>query len=132
VESTTAYYRSLRNFPAKPADAQIPILTNPPARPYKVIGRLAFESDRGWNFLRKSMIYNAQIHGADAVFLRNATTRREVRIRHVPPRVDYYRVSRRGEHGKIETQLVPYMRTEYPQRWVSEITAIDAQMIVFE
>jgi hypothetical protein len=78
------------------------------------------------------MIYNAQIHGADAVLLRSATTRREVKIQHLPPRVDYYRASRRGEHGKIETHLVPYWRTEYPQRWVNDITAIDAQMIVFE
>ena len=96
-----------------------------------MIGRLAFESDRGWNFLRKSMIYNAQIHGADAVWLKSAATRREVTFQQVPPRVDRYPVSRRSNHGKIETRWLPYMRPEPPRRWVSDITAIDARMIVF-
>jgi hypothetical protein len=66
VKSTAIYYSSIQDYPAKPLDAAIPILTRPPAKPYKVTGRIAFESDRGRNFLRKSMIYNAQIHGADA------------------------------------------------------------------
>jgi hypothetical protein len=82
VKSTAIYYRSIKDYPAKPLDAAIPILTRPPVRPYKVIGRMAFESDRGWNFIRKSMIYNAQIHGADAVLLRTAKTRREVSLQY--------------------------------------------------
>ena len=110
----------------------ITILTEPPVRPYKVIGRLAFESDEGWNFLRKSMIYNAQMHGADAVLLRTAKTRREVSVQHAPPKVDWYPAHRRGKHGKIYTRRVPYFRPGYPVRWVKEITAIDAEMIVFE
>jgi hypothetical protein len=132
VESTAIYYTSIRDYPAKPPDAPIPILTEPPRRPYKVIGRLAFESDEGWNFLRKSMIYNAQIHGADAVLLRTARTRREVSFQYAPPRVERYPAHRRGKHGKIETRWVPYLRPGYPVRWVKEITAIDAEMIVFE
>jgi hypothetical protein len=116
VESTSVYYKSLRNFPAKRPDAQIPILTNRPTRPFRVIGRLAFESDRGWNFLRKSMIYNAQIHGADAVWLKRSSSRRKVTFQHVPPRLDW---------GL-------YMRPEPPIRWVSDLTTIDAWMIVFD
>jgi hypothetical protein len=85
VKSTAVYYRSLQDFPAKAPNAQIPIFTNRPTRPFKVIGRLAFESDQGWNFLRKSMIYNAQIHGADGVWLKGSRTRREVTFQHVPP-----------------------------------------------
>jgi hypothetical protein len=132
VKSTSVYYKSLKDLPAKPLDAQIPILTNRPTRPFKVIGRLAFESDEGWNFLRKSMIYNAQIHGADAVWLKSSSTRREVTFQHVPPRMDFYPVSRRGKHGKIDTRWAPYMRPEPPIRWVSDLTTIDAWMIVFD
>jgi hypothetical protein len=131
VKSTAIYYKSLRNFPAKPPDAEIPILTIRPTRPFKVIGRLAFESDQGWNFLRKSMIYNAQVHGADAVWLKSAKSRREVSYQHVPPRMDWYPVSRRSKNGKIDTRWAPYMRPEPPRRWVNELTAIDARMIVF-
>ena len=132
VKSTSVYYKSLKDFPAKPPDAQIPILTIRPTRPFRVIGRLAFESDEGWNFLRKSMIYNAQIHGADAVWLKSSKTRREVTFQHVPPRMDFYPVSRRGKHGKIDTRWAPYMRPEPPIRRVSDLTTIDARMIVFD
>jgi len=132
VESTSVYYKSLKDFPAKAPDAQIPILTIRPKRPFTVIGRLAFESDRGWNFLRKSMIYNAQVHGADAVWLKSSKTRREISFQHLPPRMDWYPVSRRSNHGKIDTRLAPYMRPEPPLRWVSDFTAIDARMIVFD
>ena len=132
AESTAVYDKALRDFPAKRPDAQIPILTNRPKRPFKVIGRLAFESDQGWNFLRKSMIYNAQIHGADAVWLKGSNTRREVTFQHVPPRMDWYPVSRRDKHGKIDTRWAPYLRPESPRRWVSDLIAIDVRMIVFK
>ncbi len=90
VNSTAAYYTSYgsRVYPAKPAAAVIPILTKFPSSPYTAIGRLAFESDRDWLFLRKSMVYNARVHGADAVVLKSATTRREISFRQVPPQVD--------------------------------------------
>jgi hypothetical protein len=119
VKSTSVYYKSLKHFPAKPPDAQIPILTNRPTRSFKVSGRLAFESDEGWNFLLKSMIYNAQIHGADAVWLKSSKTRRKVTFQHVPPRLEFLGSS------------ASYMRPEPPLRWVSDLTAIDARMIVF-
>jgi hypothetical protein len=132
AKSTAVYYKSLQDFPAKPPNAQIPIFTNRPTRPFKVIGRLAFESDQGWNFLRKRMIYNAQIHGADGVWLKGSRTRREVRLQHVPPRMDWYPVSRRGKDGKIDARWAPYMRPEPPRRWVNDLTAVDARMIVFQ
>lgn len=132
VKSTAVHYRSIRDYPPKPLDAAIPILTRPPAGPYKVIGKLAFESDHGWDFLRKSMIYNARIHGADAVLLRTAKTRRDVSIQYLPPQMDWYPAYRRGKHGNVETRWVPYLRAQRPLRWVDEITTIDAEMIVFE
>ena len=76
-----------------------------------MIGRLAFESDQGWNFLRKSMIYNAQIHGADARLAEELATRREVTFQHVPPRMDWYPVSRRGKEGKIDTRWAAIYET---------------------
>jgi hypothetical protein len=39
VKSTAVYYKSIQDYPAKPGDAPIPILTAPPGRPYKVIFR---------------------------------------------------------------------------------------------
>jgi len=136
VKSTAVYYKSysIRAYPAKPPEAVIPILVQPPRRPHTVIGRLAFESDRGWSFLRKSMVYNAQIHGADAVVLKSAPTRREVSIRQVPPQIDWVPAGtrRHGKHGRVSTHWVPFLRPGYTQRWVNEITAIDAEMIVFE
>ena len=95
-ESTSVYYKSLKDFPAKPPDARFRFSIRP-TRSFKVIGRLAFESDGGWNFLR-SMIYNAQIHGADAVWLKSSSTRREVTFQHGPPRMDFYRSAL--QHGK--------------------------------
>jgi len=110
----------------------IPILGEAPGRPYTVIGRLASESDRGWHFLRKSMVYNAQIHGADAVVLKNATTRREVSFQRVPPQGDWVPTFRRGKGGEVYARRVPFLRPGYAQRWVNIITTIDAEMIVFE
>ena len=71
VPSTSAYYLSYTEkvFPPKPKDAPIPILSKAPDRPYKVIGRLAFNTGRGWRFLRDSMLYNARANGADLVLL---------------------------------------------------------------
>ena len=40
-------------------------------------------------------------------------------------------VSRRGEDGKIATRWAPYLRPEPPLRWVNDLTAVDARMIVF-
>ena len=78
------------------------------------------------------MIYNAQTHGADAVWLKTSKLRREVTWQHVPPRMDFYPVSRRTKDGKIDTRWAPYMRPEPPRRWVSDLTTIDARMIVFD
>ena len=135
VKPTAAYYTSYtrRVHPAKPADAAIPILARFPSGPYTAIGRLAFASDRGWPFLRKSMVYNARVHGADAVVLRSATTRHEVSLRKIPPQVDWVPTgSRRGQQGKVYSHRVPFVRPGYTQRSVEVITAIDAEMIVFE
>jgi hypothetical protein len=78
------------------------------------------------------MIYNAQVHGADAVVLKSITTRREVSVQRVPSQVDWFSIYRRDKYGNIRRNMVPYVRPGYTQRRRSEITAIDAEMIVFE
>jgi hypothetical protein len=131
VKSTAVYYRPIKDYPAKSPETSIPILTGAVGRPYKVIGRFTFQTDRGWNFARESMIYNAQVHGADAVLLWAANSHREVSVQYAPPKVDWYPAYRHSKHGKVSTR-VPYVRPGYPVRWVNEITTIDAAMIVFE
>jgi hypothetical protein len=134
VKSTAAYFTptSSRVYAPKPIDAPVPILNTPPRRPFTVIGRLAFETDRGWSFLHKSMVYNAQIHGADAVILRRVTSRRQVSFERMPPELDWVPMFRRGKDGKVRGRMIPFTRPGHVQRWVTVITAIDAEMIVFE
>ena len=136
VESTAQFYMpyTTKTFPPKPPEAVIPILGKAPPESYTKIGRLAFETDLGWKFLRKSMIYNAQANGADAVILKNVSTRDRLNTVQVPPRMEYYPVQNyyRGRHGKVygSTQWIPYFQPGYTQQWVDQITAIDAEMIV--
>lgn len=136
VESTTQFYMpyTTKTYPPKPPETPIPILGKAPPERFTKIGRLAFETDLGWKFLRKSMIYNAQVHGADAVLLKNVSTREKLNTVQVPPRIDYYPVQNyyRGRHGKVygSTQWIPYFQPGYTQQWVDQITAIDAEMIV--
>jgi hypothetical protein len=78
------------------------------------------------------MVYNAQIHDADAVILKRATSRREVSFERTPPQVDWVPMFRRSKNGNVEGRMVPFVRPGYIQRWVNVIMAIDAEMIVFE
>ena len=136
VQSTAQYYMpyTTKVYPPKPPDTVIPILGKAPPEKYTTIGKLAFETDLGWKFLRKSMIYNAQVNGADAVVLKNVATREKLNTVQVPPRVDYYPVQNyyRGKHGKVygSTQWIPFFQPGYTQQWIDQITAIDAEMIV--
>ena len=36
------------------------------------------------------------------------------------------------KEGKVSTHWTPFFRPGYTQRWVNDITAIDAEMIVLE
>jgi hypothetical protein len=138
VQSTAQYYMpyTTKVYPPKPHDAFVPILGKAPPEKFTAIGKLAFETDLGWKFLRKSMVYNAQINGADAVVVKKVATRQQVSSAQVPPRVDWVPVPGyyRGRHGRIygSTQWVPYFQPGYVQHWVDQITAIDAEMIVIK
>ncbi len=124
-------------YPPKPRDAVIPILGRAPDRPHEVIGRLAFSTGRGWRFLRESILYNARANGADAVILRETTSRRQLEIVTVPPRFTWiplpgpvYRTKKGTCYGG--TQWIPDFRPGYtsPATWM--LTGIDAEMIVFK
>ena len=139
VESTSVYYMpyTTKAYPPKPPDAPIPILGKAPPERYTAIGKLEFSTDLGWRFLHKSMVYNAQRNGADAVILKKFTSRRDVVYTEVPPRMDwmpvpggYYR-NNKGQTWSY-TNWVPIYRPGYIQPWMNEITAIDAEMIVLK
>lgn len=143
VESTADFYIPYTTdvYTPKPKDAPIPILGKSPSRPHKTIGRLRFSSDLGWRFMRESMLYNARANGADAVILRSADSREQVRLAQVPPRTDWIPVpgpvivtqNKKGNNTYYQSgpSYVPVFRPGYWQQVVDTITAIDAEMIVF-
>lgn len=137
VKDTARYYVAYTSnvYPPKP-DVPIPILGKAPSERHTVIGCLKFESDQGWNFMRRSMIYNAQMNGADAVVLRATSQRQQMSLLQVPPQMDWIPVSNwyRDKKGNVwgGTSWIPYYRPGYVQPYVEEITGIDAQMIVFK
>lgn len=137
VKSTEQYYipYTMKTYPPKPPDAFIPIVGKPPREGYVTIGRLAFQSYNGWNFMRKSMIYNAQIHGADAVVLKDVSSNTQTAFYQVPPQFNYVPVTGTYcKNGKsyTYTNFIPVYQPGYLQPYTSTITAIDAEMIVLK
>jgi hypothetical protein len=138
VKDTARYYVAFtpKVYPPKPPDAPIPILGKAPKERHAVIGGLKFESDQGWNFMRRSMIYNAQANGADAVVLKATNERRQMSYLQVPPQMDWVPVSNwyRDKKGNVwgGTSWIPFYRPGYVQPYLQEITGIDAEMIVLK
>jgi hypothetical protein len=145
VSSTSQFYFPATTdvYPPKAKDAPIPILGNAPDRRYRVIGRLSFCSDIGWRFMRDSMIYNARANGADAVILKRAESKDQLRFTEIPPHTDWIPVSgqvvatNNGKHCGNQTYVsnpayMPVYRPGYIRRWVQTIIGIDAEMIVIK
>lgn len=146
VSSTSQFYFPVTTtvYPPKPKDWPIPILGKAPDRPYKTIGRLAFQSDQGWRFMRESMVYNARANGADAVVLKKAQSKEQVNFTEVPPRTDWVPMpgpvvavnNGGGKKNCNNTSYVSYpyympvYQPGYVRRWVQTIIGIDAEMIV--
>lgn len=143
VAATSQFYFPVTTkiYPPKPKDAPIPILGKAPDERYKVIGRLAFSSDAGWQFMRDSMVYNARANGADAVILRKAESKDHVRFSEVPPHTDWVPIPgpvvavNSGKHCQNQTVVsypsyMPVYRPGYIYRWIQTIIGIDAEMIV--
>lgn len=142
VSSTSDFYlaETTEVFPPKAKDAPIPILGRSPKEPYKTIGRLAFQSDLGWKFMRESMLYNARMNGADAVILRSTDSREKERFVRVPPRTDWVAVPgpvfvekrKNKTYYQSTPNYIPVFRPGYVERFVDVIVGIDAEMIVFK
>ncbi len=138
VKDTAMFYVAYtpKVYPPKPPKTPIPILARMPKEPHKVIGALKFESDQGWKFMRRSMIYNAQVNGADAVVLEGTTERRQLGLLEVPPQMEWVPVSNwyRDKKGRVwgGTSWIPFYRPGYVQPYVQKIIGIDAKMIVLE
>ncbi len=146
MESTAVHYTpyTLDQYPPKPKDAFVPILGKAPERSHETIGRLAFSSTNGTNFMRRSMEYNARMQGADAVILHYMDSDTQVYLTEVPPSWDYvpytvkepYQVV--GKKGKVYTKYSSYTDWQpvftpgYLSQQSVTTTAIDAEMIVFK
>ena len=87
LQDTTVFYTpsTAEFFPPLPKDAPVPVLTEPPSWPNKVIGRFAAQSDRGYPFLYKAILYNARLQGADAVVLRQLAFDTRRTYNYIPP-----------------------------------------------
>jgi hypothetical protein len=117
VRSTTVHYlpATMETFPPKEPGTPIPLLSGPPKQDHKVIGTFAWETDHDWSFIRRSLEYNAQRAGADAMILRERETFRETTLVDIPPqmrwipRVRYVRVTS-GSGNNRTTRVVPVVR----------------------
>jgi hypothetical protein len=87
LQDTTVFYTPTTGdfYPPLPKDAPVPVLTEPPAWPHRVIGRFAMQSDRGYPFLYKAILHNARLQGADAVVLRQLAFDTRRTYSYVPP-----------------------------------------------
>ncbi len=142
VSSTSDFYLPYTTevFPPKAKDAPIPILGRAPKERYKAIGRLAFQSDLGWRFMRESMLYNARMNGADAVILKTTDSREQERFVQVPPRTDWVAVPgpvfvekrKNKTYYQTTSNYIPVFRPGYVERFVDVIVGIDSEMIVFK
>lgn len=135
-KSTAVYYAptTAKWYPPKPKNADIPIFSKPPSRPHSTIGRLAFETAHGWNFVEKSILYNARANGADAAVVKEVKTWRKTYVTSVPPQTDwvpmtsYYYAC--GVARPVVT-YVPVFRPGYLREWNEDMMWFEAEMIVF-
>jgi hypothetical protein len=144
LSETTVFYTpaSDRVYPPKGKREPVPVLSEPPAWPHQVIGRFALQSDRGYPFVSKALLYNARLQGADAVVVRKVGFDVRQTVNQIPAswesipqsNVMYQRVQ--NAQGQWET--VPQVYTAYvpvfrPERTVvseKQWTDVTAEMVV--
>ena len=144
LSETTAFYTPVsdRSYPPKSKKDEIPVLSKAPAWPHRVIGRFAMQSDRGYRFVHKAILYNARLQGADAVVIRKLVQDVRQTYNYIPPHWDsvpqsnvYYQQVQNNQGQwvtvpQIYTTYVPVFR---PGRTVvsdSEWADVDAEMVV--
>ena len=137
VKSTTVFYRpsTATFYPSKDKNAVIPILGEPPVRPYKEIGRFAFQSDMGYPFMMKAIEYNARQAGADAVYIRESKSWTVPYAYTVPTTVSWVPVGGwygGGCGGWYGGAVVPVTYPGYTGVSYQSFMGIDARMLVFK
>lgn len=144
LRDTTVFYTPTTPevFPPLPKKAPVPVMAEPPPWPHKVIGRFAAQSDRGYEFLYKAILYNARLQGADGVILRRQAFDLRRTYNQIPafweniPQTNVYYQSVKNNQGQWVT--VPQTYTTYvpvfrPARTVvSDVqwVELEAEMIV--
>lgn len=144
LSETAVFYTPVsdRSYPPKTKKEEVPVLSEPPGWPHRVIGRFAMQSDRGARFVNKAMLYNARLQGADAVVVRKQGSELRQNFNYIPPgwesipqsNVIYQQV--KNSEGQwvtvpqVYTVMVPVFR---PGRTVvdeSQWTDVSAEMVV--
>jgi hypothetical protein len=145
VQSTAVFYTPSTNvvYPPKPKDAVIPIMSQPPSRPYAEIGRFSFQSDLGYSFMMRAVEYNARRVGADAVLIRDCRSWTIPYLYSVPPAVGWVPVGGwsgwnggRCGGGRCGgwyggATAVPVYYPGYSGVSYDTYTGMDARMIIF-
>ena len=144
LSETTVFYTPAadRVYPPKGKREPVPLLSESPSWPHQVIGRFAMQSDRGYPFVSKALLYNARLQGADAVVVRKVGFDVRQVVNQIPAswenvpqsNVMYQRVQ--NNQGQWET--VPQVYTTYvplfrPERTVvseKQWTDVTAEMVV--
>ncbi|MBE2179807.1 MAG: hypothetical protein IAE97_04995 [Chthoniobacterales bacterium] len=87
LRDTTVFYTPIagETYAPLPKNAEVPVMAEPPKWPHKVIGRFAAQSDRGYAFLHKAILYNARLQGADAVILSKVAFDLRRTYNYIPP-----------------------------------------------
>lgn len=136
VKSTAVFYTPSTTvvYPPKPDQAVIPIMNQPPSRPYAEIGRFSFQTGVGYPFLMRAVEYNAHRVGADAVLIREIKSWTIPRPYLVPPTLGWIPVG--GWYGGCGgyyggATAVPVWSPGYTVMNYDSVTGIDARMIIF-
>lgn len=89
--------------------------------------------------MRESMVYNARLHGADAVLLVSANSKKELYPIQVPPRYNWVPISgpviinkKNNTYCYAGPSYIPIFEPGYTRWWTNVIIGIDAEMIVFK
>lgn len=144
LRETTAFYTpaSDRYYPPKGKKETIPVLSGPPSWPHRVIGRFAMQSDRGYPFVHRAILYNARLQGADAVIVRKLVQDVRQTYNYIPPGWDSIPQSnvfyQQVKNNQGQWVTVPQVYTSYvpvfrPGRTVvsdAEWAEVNAEMIV--